>query len=172
MVPPMSDPYASLNPSGYPEIHHHHHYHESPSADLVAEVAATREQVIQLKNLIGAIFPDIITSLNAVHFGQEQLEESMSLDLSALEAEVADNSSAVDSAITLLGSLAQQIRDAAGDPAAIQAIADGIDANTGRLAAAVAQGTPAEPGSDTNPDEAPHVDNTLPGDLPPDAPPA
>ena len=81
-----------MSDTGYPEIHHHHHYHESPSADLVAEVAATREQVVELKNLLGAILPELITSLNAVHFQQISMEEEMSLDLSALETEVSENS--------------------------------------------------------------------------------
>ena len=142
----MSDPYAPPSNAGYPEIHHHHHYHESPSADLVAEVAAQREQIVELKNLIGAVLPEIITSLNAVHFGQEQLEEEMALDLSALESEVAENTTVVDSASALLASLAQEIRDAAGDPARITAIADALDANTARLADAVETNTPGAGG--------------------------
>lgn len=146
MVPPMSDAYAALGSSRYPEIHHHHHYHESPAGDLVAEVASLTEQIVDLKNLIGAILPEIITSLNAVHFGQIQMEEAMALDLSALETEVSENSSVIDSAVTLLGSLAQEIRDAAGDPARITAIADALDANSGRLGEAVEANTiPAPP---------------------------
>jgi hypothetical protein len=69
----------------------------------------------------------------------------MGLDLTALEADVAANSDAVDSASTLLSQLAQEIRDSAGDPAAVAALADQLESATGRLSAAVAANTPAAP---------------------------
>jgi len=67
----------------------------------------------------------------------------MAVDLSALQTEVEQQQSVVQSAITLIGGLAQQLRDAAGDPAAIQALADQLDASTNALAAAVEANTPA-----------------------------
>ncbi len=67
----------------------------------------------------------------------------MAVDLSALQAEVEQQTAVVQSAITLINGLAQQLRDAAGDPAAVQALADQLDASTQALADAVAANTPA-----------------------------
>jgi len=66
--------------------------------------------------------------------------EEIMADLSTLQAEVNENSDVVQSAVTLIGGLAQQLRDAiaANDPAAIQALADQLDAQTNSLAEAVA----------------------------------
>lgn len=75
--------------------------------------------------------------------------EAMALDLSAVEREVSENTDAVDSASTLMGALAQELRDAAGDPAAVQALADRLDANTAKLAAAVVANTPSAPAGGT-----------------------
>lgn len=71
------------------------------------------------------------------------LEETQVADLSALQAEITENGDVVDSAVTLLTSLSQQLRDAlaADDPAALQALADELDANTTALAEAVAANT-------------------------------
>ena len=57
--------------------------------------------------------------------------------LEALTAEVNENTSVVESAVTLIGALAQELRNAAGDPEAVQALADQLDANTQALAAAI-----------------------------------
>ena len=48
-------------------------------------------------------------------------------------------------AVTLIGGLAQQLRDNANDPAAIEALADKLDASSDALAAAVEANTPASP---------------------------
>lgn len=66
-------------------------------------------------------------------------------DLSAITNEVQENGDAVASAVSLLGSLSQQIRDLSTDPAALQALADQLDANTQSLAEAVVANTPAAP---------------------------
>jgi hypothetical protein len=73
-------------------------------------------------------------------------------DLSTLQTEVSANSDAVQSAVTLISGLAQQLKDAlaANDPAAIQALADQLDANTQSLAAAVTANTPAAPATPTD----------------------
>lgn len=67
----------------------------------------------------------------------------MSAALDKLRQEVAENTAAVASAEQLISGLAQQLRDAIGDEAALQALADELDANSNRLAAAVASNTPA-----------------------------
>lgn len=66
-------------------------------------------------------------------------------DLSAITAEVAENGDAVDSAVTLLGQLAQLVRDAGTDPVALEALAADLDAQTNALAEAVVANTPAAP---------------------------
>jgi len=76
-------------------------------------------------------------------------------DLSALTDEVSQNGDAVASAVTLLGSLSQQIRELSTDPAALQALADQLDANTQQLADAVVANTPAAPAQAPAPEEPP-----------------
>lgn len=81
--------------------------------------------------------------------------EIVALDLSALSTEVEQNASAIDSAAVLLGTLSQQIRDLSTDPAALQALADQIDANTATLTTAVAANTPAAAPVDPAPVDPP-----------------
>ena len=64
-------------------------------------------------------------------------------DLTALTAEVTQNSAVVDSAITLMNGLAAQIEVLKTDPAALQDLANTIRASSDRLAAAVVANTPA-----------------------------
>lgn len=67
------------------------------------------------------------------------------MDLTALEAEVATNTDVVASAALLLDKLADEIRNNAGNPAAVQALADQLHASSSALAEAVARDTPADP---------------------------
>lgn len=69
----------------------------------------------------------------------------MSAALDRLTAEVAETKTAVNSVLALVEGLAQQIRDNATDPVALNALADELDAQQAALAAAVAANTPAEP---------------------------
>lgn len=66
----------------------------------------------------------------------------MALDFNRLETEVAQNNDAVQSVITLLTSIAQEIRDSAANQAKITALADRLDAQTQALADAVVANTP------------------------------
>lgn len=66
----------------------------------------------------------------------------MALDVSAVEAEISENTDAIASAEVLLASLAQAVRDTAGDPAAVAALAASLDANNTRLSAAIVANTP------------------------------
>lgn len=75
----------------------------------------------------------------------EQGEQEMA-DLSALAGEIAENTDAVNSASALLTQLSNELRANATDPAAIQALADQLDANNQALSDAVAANTPAAPG--------------------------
>jgi predicted nucleic acid-binding Zn-ribbon protein len=87
---------------------------------------------------------DVLTRIEHKLDGIQQLERTQMADLSALQAEVTENNDAVQSAVTLLQNLSQQIRDAGTDPSAIQALADQLDAQTQALAQAVVANTPAE----------------------------
>lgn len=93
----------------------------------------------------------------------------MSVEMDRLTQEVADTKTSVDSVITLVEGLAQQIRDNAGDPAALNALADELDAQQGRISAAVTANTappPAEPPTEPAPVPEPEtpVDETPPID--------
>lgn len=68
------------------------------------------------------------------------------MTLDELKAKVDAQTTVIKSAETLLGQLAQMLRDAANDPAKVQAIADELDANTSELAASIQANTPAAPG--------------------------
>jgi DNA-binding FadR family transcriptional regulator len=71
--------------------------------------------------------------------------ENMLMDVQDIRNRVAEQRNVIDSAKTLLTSLHQRLDDAikAEDPAALQALADDIQANTTSLAAAVQENTPA-----------------------------
>jgi len=69
----------------------------------------------------------------------------MALDLSALESEVTRDNDVASSASTLISALATALEQTKGDPAAVQALADRLRAQTDALAAAVAANTPAGP---------------------------
>jgi len=66
----------------------------------------------------------------------------MSAQLDTLTQEVTEMSTVVDSAIVLINGLAAQIVELKDDPAALQALADSLDAKANSLAAAVAANTP------------------------------
>lgn len=72
-------------------------------------------------------------------------EHIIMADLSTLADSVAANGDVVDSAITLLNGLYEQLQAAGTDPAAIAALADELKAQTDALAAAVAANTPVAP---------------------------
>ncbi len=68
----------------------------------------------------------------------------MSAALDRLTTEVAETKTAIDSALALITGLAQQIRDIATDPVALNALADELDAKQAEIAAAVEANMPAE----------------------------
>jgi hypothetical protein len=70
-------------------------------------------------------------------------EAKMAADLAALTQQVAANTDAEASAITLLGNLSTMIASLKNDPAAIQALADQLKASQTALAAAIVANTPA-----------------------------
>lgn len=83
--------------------------------------------------------PGIRTLLETINERLEIMQEQ----LDRLTTEVEETGTVVDSAITLLGSLSEQIRNNAGDPAALTELADKLDAKQSELAAAIAANTVA-----------------------------
>lgn len=67
----------------------------------------------------------------------------MSAELETLKAQVAQNEEVEQSALLLIQGLASQIEAAGTDPAALQALTDGLKASATSLAAAVSANTPA-----------------------------
>ncbi len=71
--------------------------------------------------------------------------EQMSAELDRLTASVAAETSKTESLITLVNGLAQIIRDNTGNPAALTALADSLDAETSKIQAALDANTPTAP---------------------------
>jgi hypothetical protein len=65
--------------------------------------------------------------------------------LDTLTAEVANNTSVEQSAVTLLGNLKAELDAAGTDPVALKALSDQLAANDTALAAAIVANTPAAP---------------------------
>jgi hypothetical protein len=85
--------------------------------------------------------------LAAIHFAKEQIMaelNSISDVVDTLESEVAEASTAIDSAVTLLQGVVSEMRDHAGNRDRILQLANTLDAKTRALAEAVAAGTAAE----------------------------
>lgn len=65
-------------------------------------------------------------------------------ELDRLRTEVAETTSVVQSAITLIKGLKAKLDAAIGDPQALKALSDELDAKTNELSAAIVENTPAE----------------------------
>lgn len=68
----------------------------------------------------------------------------MANELARLTTEVAETKTVMQSAALLLAKLAQQIRDNAGNPAALKQLADDLDGQQTELVNAITENTPAE----------------------------
>ncbi len=73
---------------------------------------------------------------------QNQEISDMATDLTALAAEVAEDTDVTNSAVTVINELKQAIIDAGGNQEAVDALTAQLDANTNALAAAIAQTEP------------------------------
>jgi hypothetical protein len=67
----------------------------------------------------------------------------MSAEMDALQAEVAETSSVIDSAVAFIKGMATQVRDAAGDRTRSVQLANELDAKANALAQAIAAENPA-----------------------------
>jgi hypothetical protein len=79
----------------------------------------------------------------------------MALDFADLEREVAANTDAVQSSVTLLDRLAAELEAAKGDPARVQGVVDQLRANSRTLSEATVRNTPADPAPGPTPPPAP-----------------
>ena len=73
-------------------------------------------------------------------------------NLEALTAEVAANTDATLSVVTLVDRLADELEAAQNDPAQVQALVDELRANNQSIAAAVSANTPSEGGGGETPE--------------------
>jgi hypothetical protein len=95
----------------------------------------------------------------------EERDLAMSAEVDRIRASVTQLTSVTQGAVTLLGQLAQRVRDLQSDPAALAALANEIDQRKAELAGAVQANTPAAGGGG--------VTSPTPGTPPaPPAPPA
>lgn len=72
-------------------------------------------------------------------------EKKMSAALDRITQEVTESRQATQAILALVSGLADQIRENATDPAALEALADELDAQQAEIAAAVTANTPTEP---------------------------
>lgn len=76
----------------------------------------------------------------------------MGAALERLKTEVAETKTVAESAVALIGGLAQQIRDAIEDEDALNELADSLDADQAELSAAITANTPASPEPEPTPE--------------------
>jgi TolA-binding protein len=103
-------------------------------------------------NLVSARLAVVDAKLDLVLLrlgASEEREVAMSAEVDRIRASVTQLTSVTQGAVTLLGQLAQRVRDLSGDPAALTALADEIDARKQELASAVTTNTPAQGGGGT-----------------------
>jgi len=100
---------------------------------------------LQLYTLLNARLDALEKKLDQILANQK--EELM--DLTALTAQVTQNTTVEQSAITLIQGLAAQLVSNANDPAAIAALAAQLNTSATALAAAVTANTPAAPTAPT-----------------------
>jgi prefoldin subunit 5 len=89
--------------------------------------------------------PEILRRLDAIDRNIKSLKKTITqgdsdimADLSRLTQEVAETTEVAQSAITFIAGLSEQIRELSTDPAALEALADELDATQANIAAAIA----------------------------------
>ena len=99
------------------------------------------KQFLGWRGAVLAALARIETKLDQI----QQLLGKEAMTLADLKAQVDANTSLEGSAIQLINGLAAQIKNAANDPAAIQALADELSSSATALSAAISANTPAAP---------------------------
>jgi chromosome segregation ATPase len=99
-------------------------------------------------NLFIKIDPETKQQLDRIEsliFNLAERQHTMALDLTRLQAEIAENNSAIASAVTLLNQIADELRAQSGNQDAVNALADQLSGQSDALAAAVVANTPTQP---------------------------
>lgn len=95
-----------------------HHYHHDPEVEV--------------------LLLEILGRIKHVEAGMSQTATA----LANLQAQVAQNETVEESAVTLIQGLAQQIAQAGTDPVALKALTDGLNKSATDLAASITANTP------------------------------
>lgn len=104
---------------------------------------ASKHDIRVLTKRIHDLHEHLIRGIQAILTAIQEGSTMVSQQLANLQAKVEQNNSVIDSAVTLLNGLSQQLRDIKDDPAAIQALADQLDSKDTELATAITTNTPA-----------------------------
>ena len=86
-----------------------------------------------------------LKKLENLLFAIATTEKEEAMTLAQLKVQVEKNTAIEESAVSLINGIAQQLKNAANDPAAIQALADELTQSGTDLAAAITANTPAAP---------------------------
>ena len=85
----------------------------------------------------------------------------MSLNFDRLKTEVAEMGTVVESAVSVLRTVAADLRNSASDQAQIEALADELDKRAADLSMAIAGNTAADAEPVSNPDDVPPVTEAI-----------
>jgi hypothetical protein len=118
----------------------------APHASI--EITLPSEVIVLIRNLIGALD------------NQTRSMTKMAGEFTALQAQVAANTSAVQSAITLINGIADRIAAAGTDPTALASLTSELRAQDDALASAVTANTAAPAPSTISGGGGPAVDTT------------
>ena len=108
-------------------------------------VNVTQSVPPELSDRLGQILT-AVQSVQSTETTQGAAMASMQEAMDRITREVQETRDAQQAAVTLIGNLAQQIRDNVGDPAALEALADSLDQGQQELGAAVVANTPSDTG--------------------------
>ena len=124
----------------------------------------------EFKYMVVETLKRIESNLAAIVSRLDALEAKMAVELENLKAAVAEQTTVIDSAVTLLTQLGDKIDELKNDPQELTNLANQIRAKRDQLAAAVAENTPAEePPPEEPPTEEPPTEP--PTEEPPANPP-
>jgi hypothetical protein len=86
----------------------------------------------------------ILTAVQRSESEAEEMNAEMQAAMDRLSADVQQTRDGEAAAVKLIEGIAQQLRDAAGDPAAVNALADSLEKGAADLGASVVANTPAD----------------------------
>ncbi len=133
------------------DIHHYHHIDDDSEARLTKRVNHITRQLRQSNDALESAIDQAVIN-GAPRPRRPRREETcmstgdLEQAFANLEAEATRNTELDSAASNLFTQLADQIEQAKGDPARVQAIADALRNSNDSLAAAIVANTPAAPG--------------------------